>query len=84
MCKLLHITPKKGPFLAIWSDPDDSNVFCYLESERDTLETAGRSRRDLYSHLEPIIFTAHSTPMWCPNCGLCCRLIRLMNSRSLG
>ena len=53
--------PKTGPFLAIWSDRDDSKVFCYLESECDTLKTAGSSRRDLYSHLDPILFTAHST-----------------------
>ena len=59
-----------------------AQVFCYLESELDTLKTAGLSRRDLYSHLNPIIFTSHSTPMWCPNCEQNGRLIRLMNSDS--
>ena len=53
--------PKKGPFLAILSYQDDSNIFCYLESNCDTLKTAGCSRRDLYSHMDPIMFTAHST-----------------------
>ena len=54
--------PKKGPLLAIWSDRNDSNIFCYLESDRSTLETAGSSRWGLFSHLDPILFT-----VWTPH-----------------
>ena len=60
-CKVLRRMPKTGPFLAIWSDRDDSNLFCYLESECNTLKTAGSSCRDLYSHPDPIQFS-----VWTP------------------
>ena len=79
--QLPHRMPQKWPFLAILTDRGEPYVFWDLKSESITLRTAGRSRWDLCSHPDPVLFTA-LTPHVHAQVTLRARLHKLRHSRA--